>query len=87
MDSWNKAMGIPSTTLPPSLLKASRNSPISARKMYSEDEELGGNALTKAGSFMTYEQFSSQFTDKGEDFDSTFFPLKLTSIQKGRIMT
>jgi hypothetical protein len=61
-------MGTSPITLPPSLLKSSRNSPISARKMYSDDEELTStatSALTKTGSFMTYEQFSKQFRDEG----------------------
>jgi hypothetical protein len=65
MDSWNKAMGTPSIALPPSLLSSSRKSPISARKMYSDDDEETSipatDALTKTGSFMTYEQFSKQF--------------------------
>lgn len=70
MDSWDRVMGPSSIKLPPSLLKASRNSPISARKMYSDDEDASpaaaSNALTKTGSFMTYEQFSKQFLSESE---------------------
>eukprot|EP00026_Physarum_polycephalum_P003340 Phypoly_transcript_03350.p1 GENE.Phypoly_transcript_03350~~Phypoly_transcript_03350.p1 ORF type:complete len:775 (+),score=158.10 Phypoly_transcript_03350:222-2327(+) len=72
MDSWNKAMGISSIALPPSLLSSSRKSPISARKIYSDNEETfnhATDALAKTGSFMTYEQFSKQFTEEAESED------------------
>lgn len=64
-------MGPSSIALPTSLLKSSRKGPISARSMHSDEETGATNALTKTGSFMTYEQFSKQFLDDSGGEDGT----------------